>query len=630
VIVNTDHVFSNVGVRGISGGIRSASRHIKVMIDGQPVAFRPDAANLLGPELIPIEAIERIEVVRGPASSLYGVNAFLGLVNIITQKPKTGDDLSLPAALATGELQYNGRAASYGAGALTQYGDERLSLLLAASLKMEDRSGLELPPSSPDAANYSAHAKSEGDVARPASVYGTIALDLARYGMLKLAGSFQELNAAGEWQDSGVLSHATRVHLRNGFLRGDYELAIDFVTARTFFVWSSGGPGEDDLIQPTLLGQDTPYALRRSFGFNAITTGAEATCKFWRSSVIAGLEYDVDWEDLRQNVLVLDQDTQVPSGDDFGVLQQNNVGVYLQALFNEIESLSLSGNVRYDRHNLYGDAFNYRVAVAWRISEHFFAKAISGSSFRAPTPEQLYGAPDKPGGIQGALSSSEPTTLQAQTALMHELLLGYANPYFQVTMNGYVATVAHRIEYLRRQGDLQAANLSDSLTVGGELTALARYRKDAEGLSVSLGGSLMLQYTEFALGKNLTPREAELLSFNELFPNWAVKWMLDVAIPQWFLRFHAHMVICGPRHESQSNQSIGRPLVGDPLRMLPLSYPLQLTLSTHNIRLLGDRETALQMIFADALQSASVEPGFDGVNIPSLGRRLLWVLRQEF
>ena len=64
--VNTDHVLFNAGLRGISGGIRGGSRHLKVLVDGVPVSFLPDAWNFLGPEFLPISAVERIEVVTRP------------------------------------------------------------------------------------------------------------------------------------------------------------------------------------------------------------------------------------------------------------------------------------------------------------------------------------------------------------------------------------------------------------------------------------------------------------------------------------------------------------------------------------------------------------------------------------
>lgn len=51
----------------------------------------------------PISAIERVEVVYGPASALYGANAFMGVINIITRKPQA-DGLQVHGRLTGGSF----------------------------------------------------------------------------------------------------------------------------------------------------------------------------------------------------------------------------------------------------------------------------------------------------------------------------------------------------------------------------------------------------------------------------------------------------------------------------------------------------------------------------------------------
>ena len=60
-----------------------------MLIDGHSVAFPSTGGNGLGPELIPLSAVERVEIIRGPASALYGADAFLGVVNIQTRSGKS-------------------------------------------------------------------------------------------------------------------------------------------------------------------------------------------------------------------------------------------------------------------------------------------------------------------------------------------------------------------------------------------------------------------------------------------------------------------------------------------------------------------------------------------------------------
>src|SRR4051794_1627606 len=84
-----DHTSPNLAIRGISGGLYADSSIIKVLIDGHAISFRSTSGNGLGPELIPLSAVDRLEIVRGPASALYGADALLGVVNIRTRKGKT-------------------------------------------------------------------------------------------------------------------------------------------------------------------------------------------------------------------------------------------------------------------------------------------------------------------------------------------------------------------------------------------------------------------------------------------------------------------------------------------------------------------------------------------------------------
>ncbi|MBN2407717.1 MAG: TonB-dependent receptor [Elusimicrobia bacterium] len=61
------------------------SKQVLVMIDGRPVneLYRGDADL----SEIPVDNIERVEIVKGPASALYGPNALGGVINVITVKP---------------------------------------------------------------------------------------------------------------------------------------------------------------------------------------------------------------------------------------------------------------------------------------------------------------------------------------------------------------------------------------------------------------------------------------------------------------------------------------------------------------------------------------------------------------
>ena len=77
---------------GSSGSTRSvhtrgaSSTQVLTLIDGRPVNTPRDGATDFNQ--IPLSNIERIEVLRGPASSIYGADAIGGVINIITKTPK--------------------------------------------------------------------------------------------------------------------------------------------------------------------------------------------------------------------------------------------------------------------------------------------------------------------------------------------------------------------------------------------------------------------------------------------------------------------------------------------------------------------------------------------------------------
>lgn len=624
LVVNTDHVISNVGVRGINGGIRSGSRHLKLLINGQPVAFRPDSLVLLGPELIPISIVERIEIIRGPASSLYGFNAFLGVINIITRKP-----IEFANALIRGEAGRIQEGFSAGASAVVAHDDDRIGLLLAGSAHRIDRSGLELPESSPDFMDYAGDSMSRDDISQPVSFFGQLSYDLRTFGNLTVEGNYQQLNSRAEWVDTGALSHVSTTDIRQGYVRGAYRFDSEIIQFRLSGSYAAGSPGDDDIIQPIIDGQPTGFLVERDFGYESFNLVGEVQLNLWESSAIIGVEYDVDQEDLRRNIFISRDAGQELSGQDFGEETFTDIGVYLQVLIGEIEQLKISGNVRFDSSNQFGDFFNYRLAAAWRVYGDFYVKAISGSSFRVPSPEQLYATPVRPGGVQGSLSAEDPFTLPSQEALMQELQLGYSSTNITATLNAYVMNVSNRIEFIRRGGDLQVPNVSDSLTVGGELSLEIQYPGIFDLFDLRFRGAASWQQTEVSLEGEFTPRERELATLNELYPEWSFNGLLNIAIPDWYLNLNIRVNVLTERPESQSNQDIGRPFTGDPLRFIPTSWPFHLSISTLDVRILQDKETVLQFVLNDVFETRSEEPGFNGINIPPLGRRFSVILTQE-
>ncbi|MDF1561848.1 MAG: TonB-dependent receptor [Deltaproteobacteria bacterium] len=73
---------------GARAGTTEASDLLVVLLDGRDIATGVLGIPLITNLPVPIEAIERVEVIRGPGSTLYGANAYQGVVNITTVRPE--------------------------------------------------------------------------------------------------------------------------------------------------------------------------------------------------------------------------------------------------------------------------------------------------------------------------------------------------------------------------------------------------------------------------------------------------------------------------------------------------------------------------------------------------------------
>ncbi|ADO74496.1 TonB-dependent receptor domain-containing protein [Stigmatella aurantiaca] len=107
---------ANLSFRGFN---QRMANKVLVLVDG-----RTEYQDFLGMTLwanfpIGMEEIDRIEVIRGPGSALYGANAMLGVVNIITQAPGSGDRQFI--ARAGGGNTVSGSFLSHGAAGGLRY-----------------------------------------------------------------------------------------------------------------------------------------------------------------------------------------------------------------------------------------------------------------------------------------------------------------------------------------------------------------------------------------------------------------------------------------------------------------------------------------------------------------------------
>jgi outer membrane receptor for ferrienterochelin and colicins len=113
-----DRAFTYVGVRGfLQSGDYNA--RILLLIDGHRINDNVFDSGLIGTEFpLDLSLIDRVEILRGPGSSMYGTNAELGVVNVITRHPERSASVGIASEVnsfagRTGEINGSIQARQY-------------------------------------------------------------------------------------------------------------------------------------------------------------------------------------------------------------------------------------------------------------------------------------------------------------------------------------------------------------------------------------------------------------------------------------------------------------------------------------------------------------------------------------
>ena len=155
--VTYDRNYSYIGVRGFARPGDYNTR-ILVLIDGYRFNDNIYDEALVGTEfVIDVDLIDRVEVIRGPSSSLYGTSAFFGVVNVIT---KQGKDVKGPeiSGEAGSFKTYKGRI-SYG----HQFKNDFEMLLSGSSYDSKGEERLYYKEFDNPATNYGVAENADGD-----------------------------------------------------------------------------------------------------------------------------------------------------------------------------------------------------------------------------------------------------------------------------------------------------------------------------------------------------------------------------------------------------------------------------------------------------------------------------------
>jgi outer membrane cobalamin receptor len=342
-----------ISVRGVGSSDQS---QLLVMVDGQPQVM-----GIFGhafPDMYQTSNFEKVEVIRGPASVLYGSNAMGGVINLITKKQQSdgfnarvtaqiGSYSTLRGTITTGYKK--GNISLFGSFNHDQTDGSRINSkfrgdngYLGFSLKMNDHFKLDWT------GNYSSFYAVD-----PGSIYSSTPglftdnkawADIKRGNtMLTLSNNYEKVNG----------------HLKVFYNQGHHSIYTNWVsTDRNYGFSLFEGLS---LLPNNLIGVGIDWNQYGGIGTPVMTTKlVDGVVKVLPS------EYNNKWISVSEEAAYL-------------FMQQQ--------LFS---TLTINGGLRYSIHSLYGGQFIPQVGVTWQATENDLLKALASKGYRSPNVKELY------------------------------------------------------------------------------------------------------------------------------------------------------------------------------------------------------------------------------------------------
>lgn len=607
---NYDLAMHNFGVRGINSGVRSGSRTIKFMINGQAIAFRSTSQHFIDQELIPMALVERIEVIRGPVSALYGANAFLAVVNIVTKNSDTilADSPELGIGLNSLDSDVNG----YNLHAVFADNKENFDYIIGASVGEYDRSGVNLPKISPAYDKLDFH-KSSADENNPLSFYSRLNYHFKDQSLLTLSGHYQQLNVDNPFADINPLTAGgtTRIALENMHLRADYNSSLtENIGIQGYVAFGRGGTLSAD---KTELGAESFY-LNRRLGFESIDIGAEMLMSFRENdSLLLGIDAKREFQKIETFSRIDRQSYTATQLNDDRDETLDDIGVYFQYLWQISDNWRAIMGVRVDDDSVIDRQTSTRFGVVGQLPYDVIVKLLAGSSFQSPSPELLYRTAIQAGDIIGnpQLSAQQAKTVELSAAVPVNDAVHMSLTYFNTTVDDLVV-------FTSDSSNLFANNSAGSTTHGVELELRMLWQ----------GFDAYINYSWQQTERAPSPFSLFVLEQNQhgdIFPeqsaNAGISYQWQAQQTQ--ISFNNRWV--GARRASRLNV-----LYINQFYQLSPYLDSTLTISTNKYQFLDGKETQIKLQVNDLFNTQYVNPGFGGIDFPSLGRQISLSLVQKF
>jgi outer membrane cobalamin receptor len=381
------------GIIDVRGVQTDHAEKVLLMIDGVRIrdSYTGSPTFLFGEDLM-VENIKRIEVVRGPGSALYGANAFIGVINIITKDPEDYGDDQVVASATAGSFdtrQYN-----------VLFSHNKSDFKISGHLNYFDTDG-ERPVIEEDALSNSSVYNTSASLAPGRAQGFDEKLDLGlklKYKDFSLNGRIIDKERGLFAGTLGALSTDSKLDASMALADLNYHKKISDdldLSGKLYFVHMDYD-ASSELYPPGFTGgNDAGLVGNPSYKNNVIGTELSANYSLDNHLITSGAVYEEDRQYDVRSITNFDDPYSAPVDTTETSNFNKNVtrkiwAVYVQDLWEMTAYDTLTLGVRHDHYNDFGGTTNPRVGYVHEFENEVVFKLLYGRAFRAPNNNELY------------------------------------------------------------------------------------------------------------------------------------------------------------------------------------------------------------------------------------------------
>lgn len=401
-------------------GIRNdTNAEVLLMMNGTRFSLPYQGTHMAG-MIIPVENIQRVEVIRGPGSAMYGADAFAGVINIVTKKAGDIDGVNVGARGGNDDTkstwgQYGGQWQGWNVASSLQYSHngvdgDRMIKSDAQTLfdsALNTHASVAPGPMQTQNERWNGHLNMQ----RKHWDIGLWAFNEANAGFR--AGTAGALDNKGSVDGSNYLAdmrYSTEDAMQDLELQGHLSFLHADVDANIYAFPAGTKLPIDDKgnISPTS-GRvvSFPDGVRFVPGFKNTVPTVELTgiYKGIRNNILR-MVTSFRYEELNVKESrnygpgVINDNTQTiappltnVTGTGYAFLNDHHRDVWSMALQDEwmfIKDWNLTLGLRYDNYSDFGETWNPRAALVWDVNQQLTTKLLFGQAFRAPSFLEQY------------------------------------------------------------------------------------------------------------------------------------------------------------------------------------------------------------------------------------------------